>query len=499
MLLSLAIFSLSTLVQGQLKILLPESLAQSPDLEDGVIYGTTSVVGTPEYGRRVMGTLVYKEPLNLETPHCEPSEFPVHTESDEDEDTKKEFAIVLRGGCSFVKKVRLAQKNGMSGVIVVDDSCEKQHEAGNLICRDSEAVQRIIMADDGTGDDIKIPSVLIPARQGELLIDSVKNAGPTAPVISMLLWDLPRTSHVSFNFWMSTGAGDAMAFMASMRPVIAALGSKIDFTPHFNIVDAGTRQLSNSCLKVNVRGVEKYFCDPTVSKSEVVKEDLRQLCIWNRYKTEAENKVTLAPEYWNYVEKFVTTCHPSVTKTATTFTEECSNNVISYLGLDSEAIDYCMTSFRPPECRNEESPVCSRNLIVEQAKQRAWSPHAIRINGWRYSGPLDSNAVARQICAAFSTWPDECETAVIDKAPAVHHDQGVTLNALVFLLFFIGVGLSFLIYRRLIKKRMYSTLREEVMLEVRAQMQDYTMLVEHGETPIKSNSRGIELSAIPGG
>lgn len=65
------------------------------------------------------------------------------------------FVLVTRGNCSFVQKVRNAERAGASLVIVVDDR--------------SENITNVIMGDDGTGSGIRIPSMLIGKESGELL------------------------------------------------------------------------------------------------------------------------------------------------------------------------------------------------------------------------------------------------------------------------------------------------------------------------------------------
>ena len=56
--------------------------------------------------------------------------------------------LVGRGGCSFVQKVRNVEHAGAKMAIVVDE-------------KDNEAMESIIMVDDGTGNGVKIPSVMV--------------------------------------------------------------------------------------------------------------------------------------------------------------------------------------------------------------------------------------------------------------------------------------------------------------------------------------------------
>lgn len=71
------------------------------------------------------------------------------------------FFIARRGKCSFVQKVRNMEKMGVAVAIIVD----------NL----DENVQHIIMKDDGTGNSIGIPAMLIDKEEGEKLIDFITN------------------------------------------------------------------------------------------------------------------------------------------------------------------------------------------------------------------------------------------------------------------------------------------------------------------------------------
>jgi hypothetical protein len=116
---------------------------------------------------------------------------------------------------------------------------------------------------------------------------------------------------------------------------------------------------------------------------------------------------------------------------------------------------------------------CSTSFLAEQAAHRAWSSHALQINGWRYSGPLDADSVTRNICAAFTEFPDECEHAIKDKMPTISHSS----FSLLWILFVLPLlALAAWAYKFHVQKSLYRSLREEVMLEVRAQIQDYALL-----------------------
>ena len=65
------------------------------------------------------------------------------------------IVLVDRGNCSFVTKVRNAERAGASLVVVFDDRVEN--------------ITNVIMGDDGTGTGIRIPSMLIGKDSGKIL------------------------------------------------------------------------------------------------------------------------------------------------------------------------------------------------------------------------------------------------------------------------------------------------------------------------------------------
>jgi extracellular elastinolytic metalloproteinase len=71
--------------------------------------------------------------------------------------------IVRRGGCSFTMKVREIEHAGGKLGIIVDEV-------------DNEAMDAIIMVDDGTGNGIRIPSVMINKKEGEIILEYIKMA-----------------------------------------------------------------------------------------------------------------------------------------------------------------------------------------------------------------------------------------------------------------------------------------------------------------------------------
>ena len=97
--------------------------------------------------------------------------------------------MVDRGGCTFVQKVRNAQRSGAAGVIIADNTClcsagDSCHSDPGTDCETREP----IMADDGSGADISIPSFLMFKQDADPIKAEVM---ANHPVRIEMAWSLP--------------------------------------------------------------------------------------------------------------------------------------------------------------------------------------------------------------------------------------------------------------------------------------------------------------------
>tara|TARA_B110000285_G_C15076030_1_gene590799 strand:+ start:407 stop:625 length:219 start_codon:yes stop_codon:yes gene_type:complete len=69
--------------------------------------------------------------------------------------------MVDRGECTFVSKTRNIARSGGQMAIIIDD-------------KPYESIKNVIMSDDGTGLGLRIPSVLISKKDGEILKEFLK-------------------------------------------------------------------------------------------------------------------------------------------------------------------------------------------------------------------------------------------------------------------------------------------------------------------------------------
>merc|ERR1719356_1042310 len=214
--------------------------------------------------------------------------------------------------------------------------------------------------------------------------------------------------------------------------------------------------------------------DGPVQGKDVLEEDLRQLCLHD-HTTPPE----FAEKYWSYIEQFQDKC--PITADATVdvskqFGPVCSYQLMRDVGLSEVEIGAIR------ECAD-----VGRNTqeLDRQKNHTAWSPRALRINGWRYSGILDAELVATAVCAGFSKEPEEClEVKVKDRnffnpyVPLAIRSNGVSFGTMIaWLLVTVAVVAgAFFMYKQYLKKDIRASIKEEVMLEVESQMAQYGRL-----------------------
>jgi len=146
--------------------------------------------------------------MNLDTKKPAESKDKKPTEGSDAEKSEKDSAaveqmatkivIVQRGQCSFVTKVRNAERAGASLLVVAD------HQ--------QEDIQNVIMGDDGTGTGIRIPSMLIGKAQGAILMDQAKlNKEPVTLSAEFVMKHPDNT--VEMELWYSSANVLALDFV----------------------------------------------------------------------------------------------------------------------------------------------------------------------------------------------------------------------------------------------------------------------------------------------
>jgi len=253
------------------------------------------------------------------------------------------------------------------------------------------------------------------------------------------------------------------------------LNSVISFTPHYAVF--GMDKTNPSVYNELCTSTDGQYCaeDPDgagrVSGKDVLEEDVRQLCIHETYKkVSSDGRVQFSKEFWSYIEQLGEACPLDGDSEQNGFGFKCSVNLMRKVGINTDTIEECAS-------RSNEAK------LKDQREHPAWSPRALRINGWRYTGMLDPDLVTRAICSGFITVPNECNELLKPRNPYedMHGTEvkgGVTFGEM---LSWIGITLlvafgALLLYKRYLKKEMRVSMREEVYIEVEREMAKYRQM-----------------------
>ena len=357
--------------------------------------------------------------------------------------------------CVSSDQVRNAQNAGAAGVIIADNSClcsdtECMATNQNSKCQYSEP----IMADDGSGSDITIPSFLMFKHDA----DRVKEELIQGSIVQLeMTWAIPSPDdRVEYELWTTPTDYMSKNFLTSFMPASKALGDSAYFTPHMFIYDGvkngctgnGENQCYNLCTN-NGRYCAidpDHHLDKGISGADVVDESLRRICIWNHY---GENDGVGLP-WWNYINLFIEKCH-----TFEHFTDEnCINDVLKEAKIDKNIINQCMKDSGGTVADTQNTFL--EEAIANQKKRGIILLPSAFVNTAIIPGTLNVNNVFGAICSGYleGTKPDICEKcaecpdllscAMTEKCGVFVYDAvqsgGVSIHVFMFSLFFVGLG-----------------------------------------------------------
>ena len=380
--------------------------------------------------------------------------------------------MVNRGGCSFVQKVRNAQHAGAAAAVIIDNTCQCKHQ--DICTSDLECeLHEPIMADDGSGFDITIPSVLMFKQDA----DKVKKALMKGKPVRMELgWSLPNPDdHVEWDLWTHPLDYAATTFKLEFKETAQALAGRAEMTPHEYFYDGVESGCINEDTKENMCGNmctnNGRYCanDPYgdqnfgISGADVVAEGARRSCIWDIYGKDDG----VGEEWWDYIREFEANCD-----TADLFMKEsCVQKICKTVGVDYDLVQQCLYTNGGLQ-DDKENKILQYELNAKKKSGIVVLP-VVHVNGVPIRGGLEFPTIFRAICAGFKsgTEPDVClecsacsdSKICVEKgfcADTVHGHNGIEVST--FVESMIALSISFLIVGTIIYIRQRSQMRQEI-------------------------------------
>ena len=320
-------------------------------------------------------------------------------------------------------QVRNAQRNGALAVIVADSSC---------LCSDKDCVPDVtlsqcesnepILADDGSGSDISIPTMLMFKKDADAIKEAVRNKQDVKVEMS---WSLSsRTDKVEYQMWTTPTELVSQNFLKSFKNYSIALNGTAHFTPHMYIYDGVKSKCTDSGKNLcdNLCTNEGLYCstdpdndlDHGISGADVVTESLRRICIWKNY-GETDG---VGVEWWDYVDAFFHDCQSEWQFTK----EDCINGAYRAANVDGDLINMCMQD--SGGLVGDVSNSLLDMAIEAQAQNGIVVIPSILVNSIALRGTLSTRNVFEGVCAGFdkSSKPPVCERCVSSTSDSQMND-----------------------------------------------------------------------------
>ena len=407
---------------------------------------------------------------------------------------KSPFILMVdRGECTFVKKVRHAQKMGAAAVILADNTClcsagDSCVSDGDTFCETKEPV----MADDGSGADVTIPSYLMFKQDA----DPIKEMLMEDKIVRMKMeWSLPSAdAQVKYQIWTTPKESISRPIQREFRHVAKALGDRASFTPHMFLYDgmyAGCQSLDgeNQCYSLCTNSGRYCSTDPDddldkgISGADVVKESLRRICIWKEYGQDG-----VGMPWWDYVNEFLYRCDSEEFFS----NENCVKDCMEKSGVSYSKIKICMDDAGGLE-GDVENTILTEEL-AEQQKNGVVILPSIYVNNAPLRGAPTTNEVFEAICAGYrvGSEPDICNKCSkckdVEKCVKIGHCPGEGKLEKVSWPVFVGTLAAVIICFVFIGIILHQRQQNQMRLHVRGIMAEYM--------PIDKNAN-VESVGIP--
>jgi len=320
------------------------------------------------------------------------------------------FLLVDRGGCSFVEKVRNAQRDNATAVIIADNHCvcnsrDEMDGNGGLCPNDpTQACEDVVpvLDDDGTGGDITIPSFMIYKPDAEVLIEQLKRG---TDVEVSLSWPVPQAFNERTEFVLWTTPDDVMnhQFIHTFASAVKELRNRAMFKPKMFIKD-GTEK---GCRRYDAVDPCPGYCtnwgrycpsrlydfDQYENKGvKMVVESLRRSCIWEIY----GERDGIGMEWWSYMKAWILQC-----SAGSHYSAKCAEDIYLKAGVEKSLVEQCME--QSGNFRNNVENVLLDTAIIEAADFDVTFAPALYVNDAVIRGSLTYENALDAICATFQT------------------------------------------------------------------------------------------------
>ena len=353
------------------------------------------------------------------------------------------FIIVKKGLCSPAKKVKNIEEAGGHAAIIINDK--------------DEPIEKMFLADDGNGNEISIPAVLISLTDGNKLINYYTQNKPDKNnrIRLEIFFALEKSDNtVKYDIWFTPDQTKVYEFLNNFELYQNLLGESAILGMHYITYPFFTYDINNKDPIDDCLGSGLYCIRPSSEINDgalIALESIKQKCI---YKFIYENKENSNSKgiFWNYMKNLYIKC--IATKN---YNQKCSDNAITSSGLQLEQIEQCVKdSFIGSEQEKEnknykkilKNKILDDEYIIRKQNYITRVP-SLTINGRLYDGSWRAEYVFDALCASLIKKPEVCFKMGIQR------EEGLS-GPIVFIIIIIVLAINiilFILCKNLIKKK----------------------------------------------
>jgi hypothetical protein len=382
-----------------------------------------ALFGAPPYGGSIAQQVYYADSNLCDANVDKRRGYPERSVKDgQMEPWQSPFILLVdRGDCTFVQKVRNAQRAGAAAVLIADNTC---------LCSDAVCIEQTsfdislceaaepIMADDGSGADITIPSFLIFKQDADPIKTVLRQNQQVRVEMKFSIPASDPNSRVTYDLWTSPVDVVSRPFQRSFQNAAVALGAQ--FTPHMYVYDgvqAGCQgdRGEDECLNLCTNSGKYCTNDPDEdivrgsSGADVVEESLRRLCVWKVYGTDG-----IGVQWWDYVKEYLKQCYGSVDNERINPTVPLAQcpvaNVMKQSGVSEALVTKCMQD-SGGLVGNVNNSIFDQQMHLKEIAGVFIMP-SLYVNNAPVRGELSFSNAFRAICSGYASGyePEICKT-----------------------------------------------------------------------------------------
>ena len=436
-------------VFGEVQITEPASLVRSLGKE-GQVKFTISTFGELLYTETAIINVI--APKDSNSMGCEPLSAPKIPKGE------KFVWLFERGTCTYSKKAFNSQQSGAFAVLVYHND-------------PSVDISNIIPISDAIFSNIKIPIILISHDEGVKITRAIQEGEAVKAKLHLEI-SSGTAAHLNAEYWMNPASLESYDFIIRFREHLRKLGSAVSLKVLYKF-----RDLSGEKNKIDHNCFSKgKFCATETMGFEpnsVLKEGLRQICIWNL--SERQNN---EHRFWfDYIHEY-RDCVKDKMKLYISGSQPCFEFIKERLSIEKSVIAE-IESCVERSYEDKSDPIEKRNFLLESNQNSyeyslVYLVPALFINKSLVKEHLSPMLVLSALCEKLEPKPATCLNAftnVIDWefGQKLNYQKSVTA---IITLAMVGVISLVLIYCCL-KRFSAQMISSEASTDIRSHVTEY--------------------------